>query len=541
VRVIKGDVGGGFGQKVYAGRDEAAVLLAARRVGRPLKWIEDRWENLIGSSSSREEMIVSRMAFDHDYRITAVHCDHQEDLGALPPSGTTLITGQISGMMYPGPYRVTHAGWRTKMLWTNTLGRLTYRGPWMVEAVAREVMVDVAAHRLGIDPLELRRRNSLSIADMPYTTATGLPYDRLSCADTLERAAELIGYDAFRVEQDRARTEGRFIGVGISHVVEPTAAGQGAIAVEAAHIRIQQDGRVDVFLGTGSHGQGTETTMAQIVATELGVRYEDVYVHDGDTDMVPFGSGSATSRTAVIAGPACHRAAIALREKILEIAAHKFEAATEDLEVSAGQVSVRGTPTKTLSVADIAHTAYNSAPQLPAGMEAGLETTVRYTKESAMTMANATHACIVEIDPRTFKVEILRYVACCDCGVIINPQIVEGQYAGGIVQGIGGVFYEHLAMDDAGNPISTSFMDYLLPTAVEVPDIEFGHVQTPAAGPGGYKGAGEGGAIASPAALINAVSDALGGIELLDQPLTPSLLFAAYRRQTRVAAQESEL
>ncbi|MCU1401507.1 MAG: Carbon-monoxide dehydrogenase (acceptor) [Acidimicrobiales bacterium] len=528
IRVIARDVGGGFGQKAFVGREEAAVLLAAKRIGRPLKWIEDRWENLVSANHAREELVHVRIAFDADYRITAVFCDHEEDIGALPASGTSLTTGQMVGMMFPGPYKIPHAGYSTKMIWTNTCGRLPYRGPWMMETVAREIMIDIAARRLGIDALELRRRNTITEADMPYTSATGMSYDRLSIDRTLEKVAAGIDFEAFRIEQGEARAAGRLIGIGLSHLVEPTAAAGGSFGIEVANIRMQPSGYVDVYVGTGNHGQGTETTMAQIVADTLGIEYEKVFVHDGDTDMVPFGGGSGASRTAVLAGAACHAAGAELRGKIVQLAAHYLEAAPEDLEINSGKISVRGTPTHFLEMTEVAFKAYNDSPSLPPGMSPGLEATARHAADG-ITFANATHACIVEVDPKTYRVKVLRYLVSSDCGVVINPAVVEGQIAGGVIQGIGGVLFEHFAYDENGNPLTTTFMDYLLPTAADVPTIEYAHLETPAKGPGGYKGVGEGGAIASPPAIVNAVADALG-MDLPSQPLSPSLLFAMVNR-----------
>lgn len=363
---------------------------------------------------------------------------------------------------------------------------------------------------------------------MPHTTVTGMAYERLSLHESLDRAAQAVDYPRFRSEQEHTRTDGRLLGVGVACCIEPTAATGGSFAVEAANIRIEPSGDVNVFLGTGSHGQGTETTMAQVVADTLGVPIEQVSVRDGDTNSSPFGGGSAGSRTAVLAGGACHRAAGQLQKKLLTLSAHLLEAAPDDLAVEQGIISVRGTPSRFLPVADVARTAYHDPSALPADMEAGLEVTVRHASEGA-TYANATHVCLCEVDALTYKVRILRYVVVSDCGVLINPAIVEGQISGGVVQGIGGVLYEDFVYDTVGNPLCSTFMDYLLPTAAEVPEIEFVHIETPAANLGGYKGVGEGGAIASPPALINAIADALQ-IDLLTQPLSPSALYEQVQR-----------
>jgi len=285
---------------------------------------------------------------------------------------------------------------------------------------------------------------------------------------------------------------------------------------------------VTVLLGTGSHGQGVETTMAQVVAEHLGVAIDDVVVVQGDTASAPFGAGTGGSRTAVVAGGAARAASLEVRDKVVEIAAHLLEAAPEDLDVEDGRVAVRGTPTRGVTVAEVAAVAYNAPDELPAELPPGLEATVSY-QAPPITWSNACHVCTVEVDPDTGVVTILRYVVSEDCGVMINPMIVEGQIAGGVVQGVGGVLYEHLVYDDQGTPLTTTFLDYLVPTATEAPDIEYGHIETRSPTPGGHKGMGEGGAIGSPPAVFNAVADALArrGVKVTEQPLTPSRILAA--------------
>jgi carbon-monoxide dehydrogenase large subunit len=293
-------------------------------------------------------------------------------------------------------------------------------------------------------------------------------------------------------------------------------------------VRIEPTGQVNVILGTGAHGQGIETTMGQVVAEHLGVAFEDVVVLQGDTMIASYGGGTGGSRTAVTAGAAASGAAELARAKVLAVAAHLMEAAPEDLELSEGSVTVRGTPSRSVSLLEVATAAYHKHELLPPDMEPGLEATFRY-KAPGRTWANACHACTVEVDQVTGKVEILRYVVSEDCGVLINPMIVEGQVSGGVVQGIGGVLYEHLVYDEDGNPLTTTFLDYLLPTAAEVPTIEFGHVETRSNTPGGHKGVGEGGAIVSPPTVFNAVADALAqiGVKVTDMPLGPNQIVAA--------------
>jgi carbon-monoxide dehydrogenase large subunit len=528
VRVRGADVGGGFGQKYFVQRDELTVIAAARHLGCAIKWIEDRRENLIASVHARSDVATVKIAVDADGRLTGAHLDHIEDCGAYPVGGHGGV-GPFVAMLFPGPYRLPKMGFTSTSVWTNTCGRGAYRGPWMFESVAREEILDLVARDVGVDPLELRRRNVIGTDELPYTTAMGMPLDHVTPAETLEQAVEIIGYDDFRAEQRRAfEHEGRLLGVGIGLYVEPTSMASGPIGVETATVRVQPSGTVTVLLGTGSHGQGVETTMAQVVAEFVGVDIDVVVVVQGDTASAPFGAGTGGSRTAVVAGGAARAASTEVRDKAVQIAAHLLEAAPEDLEIEDGQVAVRGTPSRGIALAEVARVAYNSPAELPEGITPGLEATVSY-QAPPITWSNACHACTVEVDAGTGIVTILRYVVSEDCGVMINPMIVEGQIAGGVVQGIGGVLYEHLVYDEWGTPLTTTFLDYLVPTATEVPEIEYGHVETRSPTPGGHKGMGEGGAIGSPPAVFNAVADALAlrGAKVTEQPLTPSRILAA--------------
>jgi carbon-monoxide dehydrogenase large subunit len=399
----------------------------------------------------------------------------------------------------------------------------------MLETVAREEMLDLVARAIGMDPLELRRRNVLRTDELPFTTAMGMELDHVTPSETLEQAVEIIGYDAFRAEQRRAFEEdGRLLGIGIGLYVEPTSMGSGSLGVETATVRVQPSGTVTVMLGTGSHGQGVETTMAQVVAEHLGVALDAVVVVQGDTATAPFGGGTGGSRTAVVAGGATREASIEVRVKALEIAAHLLEAAPEDLELEDGKVTVRGTPSRGVDLSEVARVAYNAPAELPSEITPSLEATVSY-QAPPITWSNACHVCTVEVDADTGIVTMGRYVVSEDCGVMINPMIVEGQIAGGVAQGIGGVLYEHFVYDEDGTPLTTTFLDYLLPTASEIPVIEYGHVETRSPTPGGHKGMGEGGAIGSPPAVFNAVADALAlrGAKVTDQPLTPNRILDA--------------
>jgi aerobic carbon-monoxide dehydrogenase large subunit len=530
VRVIMRDVGGGFGQKIFRGREETAAVLASRRLGRPVKWIEDRYENLVSANHARDEQMTLKVGVDGEGQIQAIRADYLCDVGAypfLPPA----VPGAAALGILPGPYRIAHYGWSGRSVFTNTSGQGAYRGPWMMETVAREIMMDVVAREIGMDPVELRRRNILHASDLPYTTAGGQQYERLTPAETFEAAVRLIGYDAFREEQQLLREQGRYLGIGVCTYVEPTAGVQGGPGdVEVATVRIEPSGKVNVLMGTGSHGHSLETTMVQIVADQLGVPIDDVRLHQGDTAIAPFGGGTAGSRSAVIGGAVARVSAGRVREKVLLIAAHLLEASPEDLEIADAVISVMGSPGPSVTVAEVAQAAYLRARDLPEGIDPGLEDTSRYIPP-ATTFANSTQICTCEVDVDTGLITILDWVVGGDYGVVINPMVVEGQVAGGVVQGIGGVLLEHMAYGEDGNPLAVTFKDYLLPTAANVPDIRYVHLETPSGNPGGHKGVGEGGAIGAPAALVNAVSDALAplGVLLTDQPLSPDRILAAIR------------
>jgi carbon-monoxide dehydrogenase large subunit len=338
----------------------------------------------------------------------------------------------------------------------------------------------------------------------------------------------MLGYEEFRKEQAAAREQGRWLGVGICVYVEPTSMEQATLGTEGATIRIDSNGKVVAYLSTSSHGQSVETTMAQIIADDLGVAYDDVTVVQGDTQSTPYGPGTGGSRTAVIAGGAAHDAAVAVRDKVLAIAAHMMEAAPEDLQIAEGVIAVRGTPDRSLTMKEVATQAYTNAHTLPVDTAGGLEATIRFKPKRFPTWSNATHVCVVEIDPDTFIPRILRYIVSEDCGKMINPQVVEGQIFGGVVQGLGGVLYEDFRYDPDGNPQTTTFLDYLLPTTGETPLIEIGHIESVSTtNPGGFKGMGEGGAIGAHAAVANAVGDALAhlGVNVTSTPLGPEDIF----------------
>jgi carbon-monoxide dehydrogenase large subunit len=523
VRVIMRDTGGGFGQKVMPLREEMCIALAAMKLRTPLKWIEDRRENLMSAGMSRHEHAEAHFAFDAHGAIRGAYIDYVQDVGAYPtpwPVGTAAAVG----MLYPGPYRVPAAAFRTTSVFSNTSGRAAYRGPWQFESLAREVLLDIAAREIGMDPIDLRRRNLLRRDELPYTNANGMPYSDVTPAETLEQALEILDYEAFRREQAAARADGRYLGIGTCTYVEPTSTAMGFYGTEGATIRVEPSGTVNVYVAGGSTGNSLETAVVQLTADALGVNIEDVRTIQGDTAVTPFGAGTGGSRSGSMIAGAVEETAAILRERIIAIAAEHLEAAPGDLELAGSHARVKGSPTNAVPLSKVAEIAYFMPQKLPAGVPAGLEASARYQARSMVIWANASHVCTCEVDITTGAVTLLRYIVSEDCGPMINPSVVEGQIAGGVVQGIGGVLFEHLPYDEDGNPLATTFMDYLLPTTCDVPTIEYGHVETPGPGPGGFKGVGEGGAIGAPPAVVNAIADALAplGVEITRLPLSPA-------------------
>ncbi|BAV43342.1 xanthine dehydrogenase family protein molybdopterin-binding subunit [Mycobacterium ulcerans] len=534
VRVIMRDTGGGFGQKVVPMREDMCIMLAARKVPGALKWIEDRRENLMSAGQARHVDGTARMAFDSDGNIQAADVDFIMDIGAYPTPYPVLTTAAI-GMFFPGPYRIPKASFSYKTVFSNTSGLAAYRGPWQYETLAREILLDIAARKMGIDPIELRRRNLLRREEMPYVNPNGMPYDHVAPIETFEQAVKILDYEGFRREQREALAHGRYLGLGLSAYIEPTGAATGHLATEGATIRMEPTGKVNVYVNGGSSGNSLETNVIQLTADALGADIDDVATIQGDTAITPYGAGTQGSRSGPMTAGAVNEAGKILREKIVALAAHHLEVAESEVELAHSKAAVRGDPARQVIFGELAYTAYYSPQQLPSAMSTELEGTARFNSPNPIHWANATHACTCEVDTQTGKVTLLRYVVSEDVGPMINPAVVEGQIAGGTVQGIGGALMENLAYDDDGNPLATTFVDYLLPTATEVPPIEYGHVEIPGPGPGGYKGAGEGGAIGSAPAVINAINDALAplGVTVTRLPASPasvaSLLAGASR------------
>lgn len=531
--VLTGDIGGAFGQKGTVSREEVAVCAASKALGRPVKWIEDRVENLQAGGQAREEDLDVEAAVRADGTITALRVRMRLDQGAYPvvPLPSSLYPMMVRTLL-PGPYKLEHYDFESTVLASNKSSYVAYRGPWEVETFVRERLLDIIGLELGIDPIEVRRRNNLRAADQPTKLVTGPTIEGVTADLTLERVIEAAGYDDFRVAQADARREGRLLGIGVATYMEPAPgpADYGptigfAVPPERAHVRVEPDGNVTVVTSQSPHGQGHETTLAQLAADELGVPFEQVKVVVGDTRTTPFSLiGTGGSRAATMASGAVIGAAEVVRQQIFEIAANLLEASPSDLQVEDGQVSVKGTPAASVPLAQVAMMAYMVPGMVvPEGGDPGLQATVDFDNPRGG-WAQASHCVQVEVDLGTGQVKILRYVVAEDCGTLINPAIVAGQVRGGVAQGIGAVLYERSVYDEDANFVSSTFLDYLVPTAVEIPDIEIIHLETPPLADVNFRGVGEGGAIGAPAALVNAIADALAhlGTTITEQHLPPN-------------------
>jgi carbon-monoxide dehydrogenase large subunit len=521
-RVLARDVGGAFGLKTQVWLEEVAVVAAAQLLGRPVKWAEDRLENFIAANAAREQEATLRLALDKDGRFLASDLDYHINNGAFPhmPEDNAMV-----GIFLWSCYRMPAYGFASRGWHTNTAGLGGYRGPWAMETQMREVLIDDAARMLGVEPVELRRRNIVTKADQPTASNMGLPLEDITAAECLEKLAAKLDIPTFRKEQAAARKAGRHLGLGLAAYIEPTGgSGLSVLATDVAQIRIEPTGKVNAVLSTHSQGHGTETTMAQVIAERLGVRFEDVAIHESDSSAGGYGAGAAGSRQAIAGGGAAIRASDMLLAKVKTAAAHLLNANPDDITLEEGMVHVAGGgEAMSRSLAEIAAVAYGEPGRLPPGMEPGLEARCRY-QPPQFTFASAAHGCVVAVDVETGFVEIKRWVVSEDCGVVINPGVVEGQVTGGLAQAIGMVLLEELAYDQAGNPTVATFKDYLMPTIHDVPEFEFIHLNTPSQAEGGFRGVGEGGAIIGVPTLVNAIADALApfGVKCHDLPLTPS-------------------
>jgi len=533
LRVLAGDVGGAFGLKGYVGREDLCLAAAARQLGRAVKWTEDRNEHLLASGHAREEKIDIEVAVTNDGSLLGMRAHMTMDHGAYPgvPFPAAMFSGLVQ-MLLPGPYRMQGYAFDVTAVSTNKCVYVAYRGPWEMETWVRERVLDEVARELGMDPADLRRRNMMA-GDADERLITGLSVAGISSRQSLERALELIGYDAFRRDQAAARAQGRHLGIGFATFIEAAPGppemrmGGGMFGGEQAKVKLESDGHLTVVTAQAPHGQSHETTLAQIAAEEMGVPFEHVKVVHGDTSVTPFSLiGTGGSRAATWASGAVLLSTRKVKEKVLAIAAEQLEISPEDLEINDGVITPLGAPHKSLPLAQIAMQATMAPNSLPPGTDPLLEAHETFKGEgiTGSGWSGGTHACIVEVDLETGHTQILRYVVVEDCGRVINPAVVEGQIRGGVAQGVGEVLYERAAYDEDGNFLAGTFMDYLLPTAAEIPTIEIEHLETDPDDELGFRGVGEGGAVVAPATLTNAIADALAplGARVYDQYLPPS-------------------
>jgi len=546
IRVIAPDVGGGFGVKAMLYPEDVVLCLLAMRLGRAVKWVEQRREGLLASAHARDHHYAVRAGFDGSGRLLALDARIACNAGAYSVYPWTAgLEALMAGGLLAGPYKLANYRCEVAAVATHTAPAGPYRGVARPAATfVMERVLDLGAAALRLDPVQLRRLNLVGPRDLPYTSATRLVHDSPSYPVCFEKVLAAIGYEAFRAEQARARRRGRYLGIGFANYNELTGLGQAASAGprmpfrtghEGVTVRMDPSGAVTVLAGVTSQGQGLETTMAQIVASELGAPLDAVTVVLGDTDATPFGLGAFASRQAVIGGGAAIRAAQTLREKITRIAAHLLEAARDDLEAADGRVAVKGTPDRAVSLAEVARVAHLETQRLPADLEPGLEAT-RFYDPIRGTFAAGAQAAVVEVDPQTGTLAILRYVCVEDTGRVINPLIVEGQVQGAIAQGIGGALLEHVIYDAGGQLLTGTLMDYALPTSTDVPPVQLDHIEEPAENLAGVRGVGEGGALGPAAVLANAVADALSpfGIEPNELPLTPARLWGSLNTAEKV-------
>ena len=534
VRVIAPDLGGGFGTKASGYAEDVLVPLACRALGRPVKWIEDRREHLVSAAHARHQTHRISLAARRDGTILAVRDRIWLDLGAYNVWGIVLPYNTVAHLL--GPHRVRDLSVEVHGVVTHKTPNAPYRGAGRPETVfAMDRAVDGLARQLGIDPAEIRRRNYLTAAElpwdlgMPYRDGNPLVYDSGDFRAVLDAALEAAGYGAFRAEQPALRAGGRWPGIGISGYVEGTAVGP----FEGARVTLDLAGHAVVATGAVSSGQGHETAFAQICADALGIPLEHVRVVGGDTAAVPFGVGTFASRSGVTAGNSIADAAAAVRAKVVTAAAALLEAAEADIEVEDGRVSVRGAPTTAVPLARVVQAAIPTFAR-PGVASADFDA-VAYHHVPTVTYASAVHVAQVEVDPDTGAVRLLRYVVAHDCGKVINPIIVDGQVHGGVAQGVGGALFEEIAYDGQGQLLSGTLMDYVVPRADDLPAIECVHLEYPSPrNPLGIKGLGEGGAISPPAAIANAIDDALAplGVRVTATPALPARVRALIARRS---------
>jgi aerobic carbon-monoxide dehydrogenase large subunit len=541
LRVIAPDVGGGFGQKMSLVPEYVVLVWLARKLRSSVAWTEDRRENLVASFHSRDQYIRLQGAFDADAKIVALAADVTANVGAYSCYPTTCAVEPLMAMAeLPGPYDIRAYACLARGVLTNTCPMAPYRGVSRpVITMALERLMDRAAAQFGLDPVEIRRRNLID--KFPYTSATGLVFDEGTYRQTLDMAVKALDLAGFRQRQQGARSEGRYLGIGFATFSERTGYGTPAFAArgmavtpgwETVELTMDPSGCVEARIGASPHGQGLRTTLAQLIADQLGLSPDRIKVVHGDTDRTPYGWGTFASRSLVIAGGASLLAARKVHAKLVKIASRLLEAAADDIVLQDGAARVIGTD-RTIAIETLARAAYHQVHLFNGEIDPGISETATYDPPG--TFSNACHAAIVEVDPETGLVTVEKFVVAEDAGRLINPMIVDGQILGGVVQGIGNALLEEIIYDDVGNVLTATLADFLPPTSREVPPIELFHLETlNGATITQAKGLGEGGAIGAPAAILNAINDALAslGVSIDEMPATPRRIRAALR-QTR--------
>jgi carbon-monoxide dehydrogenase large subunit len=538
LRVVAPDVGGGFGQKMSLPPEYVLLVWLARKLQSSVGWNEDRRENLIAAFHSRDQSIALEGAFDRDGKLVALSADVTANIGAYSCFPTTCAVEPLMAMAeLPGPYDVRAYRCTARGVLTHTCPMAPYRGvsrPVITFAIER--LMDRAAVAFGMEPSELRRRNLID--RFPYVSATGLTFDEASYVETMELAVKHIGLAQFRARQKEARAQGRYLGIGFATFSERTGYGTPAFAArgmeitpgwETVEISMDPSGFVEARIGASPHGQGLRTTLTQIIADEIGVEPRMIRVVHGDTDRTPYGFGTFASRSLVIAGGASLLAARKVRRKLAKIAGHLLEASADDIVLEAGAAKVAGTD-RAVPIESLARAAYHQLHRFKGEIEPGIAESATYDPPG--TFSNACHVAIVEVDPETGRVTLEKFLAAEDAGRIINPMIVDGQIHGGIAQGIGNALLEEIVYDATGNVLTTTLADFLPPTAREIPPIELFHLETMSeATITRAKGVGEGGTIGAPAAVLNAINDAIApfGVEINEMPATPRRIRAALR------------
>jgi carbon-monoxide dehydrogenase large subunit len=524
VRVIAPEVGGGFGSKIDLYAEDGLAGYLAKKTGRPVKWIEGRRENMAATIHGRDQIDEVELALKNDGTILGMRIKAIADLGGFYSLFTPMIP-TLTGLLAPGCYKIPTFKFDQVGVLTNKMATDAYRGAGRPEATYLiERIIDVAAQKLKIDPAELRRKNFPQPDEFPYKTSGGVFYDSANYQAAMDRALEMADYKGLRQKQAELRKQGKYMGIGLSSYVEICAMGPSTVLPgggwEVGTVRVERMGKVTLLTGASPHGQGQETTFAQIVADEFGIEPDDVVTIHGDTARVNAGIGTFGSRGTAVGGTAIYMAVQDLKDKMKKIAAHLLESTPDQIEFGIGKLHVKGEPGRSMSFTDVVTVAYN-AVKMPPGMEPGMEAT-RFFEPSNFTFPFGTHVCVVELDEETGEPKLTKYVAVDDCGNVINPLLVEGQVHGGLVQGIAQALWEEVVYDENGQLLTGSLMDYALPRAQDFPEFELGRTVTPSpVNPLGVKGVGEAGTIGSTPAVVNAVVDALApfGVTNIDMPI----------------------